>query len=115
MDKLQQGYENLKRAKDDLKKYRRMILDTCLADREYQEKHLTMTDLRRALKSRRNALIDEPQIERGIYLAEQVRLEKSSLNDWMAEYVRETNKTSVSIQDSLFDIVPSYQLKQKHG
>jgi len=115
MDKLQQGYENLKRAKDELKKHRKMILDSCLQDREYQEKHLNMIDIRKALKTRRNAIVDPSQIERLDYLQEQVRLEKSSLSEWMAEYVRDTKMTSVSIQDSLFDIVPSYQLKPKHG
>lgn len=115
MDKLQQGYENLKRAKDALKKHRRMIIDTCLQDKEYQEKHLNMIDLRKGLKTRRNALIDQSEIEKLDNLQEQVRLEKSSLSEWMAEYVKETSMTSVSIQDSLFDIIPSYQLKPKHG
>lgn len=115
MNKLQQGYENLKRAKDELKKYRKMLFDTCLLDREYQAKHLSMIDMRKALKTRRNALINQSQIEKELYLAEQVRLEKSNLNEWVAEYVQTTKMTSVSIQDSLFDIVTSYQFKQKHG
>lgn len=115
MDKLQQGYTNLKRAKDELKKHRKMILDSCLQDREYQEKHLNMLDIRKGLKTRRNAIVDQSEIERLDYLQEQVRLEKSSLSEWMAEYVKETQMTSVSIQDSLFDIVPSYQLRPKHG
>ncbi len=115
MDKLQQGYTNLKRAKDELKKHRKMILDSCLQDREYQEKHLNMLDIRKGLKTRRNAIVDQSEIERLDYLQEQVRLEKSSLSEWMAEYVKETQMTSVSIQDSLFDIVPNYQLRPKHG
>lgn len=115
MDKLQQGYENLKRAKDALKKHRRMIIDTCMLDKEYREKFESMTELRKAMKTRRNALIDQSEIEKLDNLQEQVRLEKSSLSEWMAEYVKETSMTSVSIQDSLFDIIPSYQLKPKHG
>ena len=115
MDKLQQGYINLKRAKDELKKYRKIILDTCLQDREYQTKYLEMGEMRKVLRKRRDELVDVAMLEKLERLSEQVRLEKQSLSDWVAEYYSETKMTSVSIQDSLFDIVPSYQLKPKNG
>lgn len=113
MDKLQQGYINLKRAKDELKKHRKMILDACMQDREYREKFENVLELRKALKIRRDSIIDPAEIEKLENLMEQVRLEKSSLNEWIVEYVRDTKMTSVNIQDSLFEIVPSYQLISK--
>ena len=114
-NKLAQGFQNVKRAKEELKKHRTMILDACLQDKDYQTGYLQIQDTRKVLKARKMEILDPSMIEKEKSLSEQLRLEKLSLSEWMREYVVETKMTTVSIQDSLFDIVPSYQLKPKHG
>lgn len=113
MDKLQQGYENLKRAKDALKQYKKMLLDMCLQDKEYQKKYIDLVDLKKSIRIRRDTILSKSDIDKLNNLIEQVKLEKASLNDWITEYVKDSIKDGSVIQDSLFDIVPVYKLIPK--
>ncbi len=112
-NKLAQGLENIKSLKTELKEVRKQIHDACMQDKLYYERFLEIKDLRMLQSKNRDILVDSALIDKVGVLAERLKLEKLNLSDWMNEYVAETKLNTVSIQESLFEIVPSYSLKPR--
>lgn len=112
-NKLAQGFENVRKLKLELKEVRKQIQDSCMQDQIYYDRYLQIKDLNQLQKVRRGELIDQGTLDKADVLSERLRLEKSNLSEWVRDYMTETNLNTVSIQDSLFEIIPSYSLKPK--
>lgn len=114
-DRVSQGYANVQRVKAELKRWRTIAKDTCIADRQYFERRENIKTQQIANKQRAHEIVGQEVKEKIKTLSHELKAEKEYLSDWLKEYAEATQMKTVSIQDSLFEIVPEYKLVTRNA
>lgn len=114
-EKLKQAYQALEIMKQNLKERKAELKNILEMDAKWAGLQQQIEDLKKEQQKIKEDIAPVELQTKIKALAEEVKLEKSNLSGHAKEYVEVTGLKTISIQETLFDLTPVYELKKTNG